>query len=135
MAEEKVKFALRLEPETRELVKQLYEQDNCRSQNEFIEKAIRFYAGYLSAANGTDYLAEVLVSMLQGSLQDTENRIARLLFKLSVETSMMMNVLAAGIEINDDELRRLRGKCVNDVKRTNGRLSFDEAVKYQRHTE
>ena len=48
MAREKIKFALRIAPETQQLVKELCERDNCQSQNEFIEKAIRFYAGYVS---------------------------------------------------------------------------------------
>ena len=43
MAREKIKFALRIAPETQQLVKELCERDNCQSQNEFIEKAIRFY--------------------------------------------------------------------------------------------
>ena len=44
MAREKIKFALRITPETQQLVKDLCARDNCQSQNEFIEKAIRFYA-------------------------------------------------------------------------------------------
>ena len=102
------KVALRLSPQMREQVKQLYEQDNCRSQNEFIEKAIRFYTGYLSAQDCTQYLSDTLLSVFQGSLADSENRMARLLFKLAVETSLMMHVLAANVDITDDELYGLR---------------------------
>ena len=53
MAREKIKFALRIAPETQQLVKELCERDNCQSQNEFIEKAIRFYAGYVSGKEAT----------------------------------------------------------------------------------
>ena len=56
MAREKIKFALRIAPETQQLVKELCERDNCQSQNEFIEKAIRFYAGYVSGKEATAYL-------------------------------------------------------------------------------
>lgn len=38
MAREKIKFALRIAPETQQLVKELCEKDNCQSQNEFIER-------------------------------------------------------------------------------------------------
>ena len=34
--------------------------------------------------------------------------------------------------IDQDTLSRLRGKCVNDVKRLNGRIDFEDAVKYQK---
>jgi len=53
-----------------------------------------------------------LASVLRGTVQDTENRICRLLFKLAVEQDMVMNVLAAGMEISDDVLHSLRVRCV-----------------------
>ena len=64
MAREKIKFALRIAPETQQLVKELCERDNCQSQNEFIEKAIRFYAGYVSGKEATAYLPPALVAAM-----------------------------------------------------------------------
>ena len=62
----------------------------------------------------------------------TEERIARLMFKQSVEMDMMMNVLAYGMEISDDTLRDLRGHCVQNVKKTNGSVTLEKAVEFQR---
>lgn len=135
MPRKKIKFALRIAPETQELVKELCSQDNCQSQNEFIEKAIQFYAGYVSGKNAMEYLPPALVAALRGTVQDSENRIARLLFKLTVEISMMMNVLAAGMEISDEDLRQLRARCVREVKQTNGRINFKDAIDYQKGVE
>ena len=56
----------------------------------------------------------------------------RPLFKLAVEQDMVMNVLAAGMEIPDEQLKALRGRCVQDVKKTSGSISLDDAVRYQR---
>ena len=70
-----------------------------------------------------------------GTVEDSEHRIARLLFKLAVETSMMMNVLAAGMEISEEDLRQLRARCVREVKQTNGNISLKDAVKYQKGQE
>ena len=36
MPREKIKFALRISPETQQLVKEMCPRDNCRTQNEFI---------------------------------------------------------------------------------------------------
>lgn len=44
-----------------------------------------------------------------------------------------MNVFAAGLEINSEELDPQRGRCVRDVKRTSGAISFKDVVKYQNH--
>ena len=113
-------------------MRDLYPRDNCQSQNEFIEKAIQFYAGYVSGQEAVDYMTPALVSAIRGTLQGSEDRIARLLFKLTVETSMMMNVLAFAADINTEQLDALRARCIKDVKKTNGTISFKDAVEFQK---
>ena len=132
MPREKIKFALRMSPETQQLVKEMCPRDNCSTQNEFIEKAIRFYAGYVSGQEAVAYLPLALSSVLRGTVQDTENRICRLLFKLAVELDMVMNVLAAGMEIPEEQLRSLRERCIQNAKRTSGSVTLDKAVSYQK---
>ena len=132
MEENKKKFALWIHPSAMEKVERLYQLDNCRSKSEFIEKAVLFYAGYVSAEDGREYFPEVIVSTVQGALDSFENRMASLMFKYAVELAMMMHVTAASFRVDEDTLSRLRGKCVNDVKRLNGCITFDDAVKYQK---
>ena len=132
MPREKIKFALRISPETQQLVKDLCAKDNCKTQNEFIERAIHFYAGYLATEDAADYLPSLYSTVLRGIVHDSENRICRLLFKLAVEIDMMMHVLAAGLEISEEKLVQLRGHCVREVKSTNGSVSLKDAVDYQK---
>ena len=132
MPREKIKFALRISPETQQLVKDLCPKDNCKTQNEFIERAIHFYAGYLATEDAADYLPSLYSTVLRGIVHDSENRICRLLFKLAVEVDMMMHVLAAGLEISEEKLVQLRGHCVREVKSTNGSVSLKDAVDYQK---
>jgi hypothetical protein len=130
--ENKHKFALWIYPDTQKRVDQLYKSDNCKSRSEFIEKAIRFYCGYISAENALEFLPTSITSAVSGAVQSTENRMARLMFKLAVEMSMMMNVVAAGADLDDIGLKRLRGKCVDDVKKSIGAVNFDEVLRFQR---
>ena len=132
MPRNKIKFALRISPEMQELVKELCPRDNCQTQNEFIERAIRFYAGYVSGKEAMEYLPPALVSAIRAAVKASEDRLSRLLFKLAVEMDMMMNILAAGMELTDEDLRELRGRCVREVKETRGRISFEDAVDYQK---
>ena len=131
MSTEKIKFALRITPETQKLVKDMCSRDNCQSQNEFIDKAIRFYAGYLSAKDAAEVLPPALVSAIKGTIQSTENRLARLLFKLAVELDMVMNILAAGMEVSEGDLKQLRERCVQEVRQTGGNITFLDTVRYQ----
>ena len=129
--EQKVKFALRITRETQRLIEEWRERDNCRSMNEFVDKAIRFYIGYISAKDASEFLPRSLVSALRGTLDDSENRISRLLFKLAVELSMTMHVVAADRGIGESDLTKLRAKCAADVKKSIGSVSFDDIVRFQ----
>jgi hypothetical protein len=127
--ENKIKFALWMTPTTQRLVKDTLARDNCKSQSEFIGKAIRFYAGYVGARDSSEFLSHALSHTLRGMMDDFENRVARLLFKLAVEQAMMKRVLASGMEIGADYLKQLRAECVEEVKRTNGGLSLEQTVR------
>jgi len=128
---EKVRFQMRISPDTDAKIKESMPLTNCQSKNEFVEEALRFYCGYLSASNALEILPPIFAAAIQGTIQDSENRIARLLFKQAVELDMMMNVVAAGRNVDDETLKRLRARCVQEVKKTGGAVTFDAAVKYQ----
>lgn len=51
-----------------------YQRDNCTTKNEFIEKAIRFYSGYLDTESADAYLPRVLADVLEGKLGALGNR-------------------------------------------------------------
>ena len=128
MTEEKVKFQMRIDPDTDRKIKAAMPRANCRSQNEFMEKAVRFYCDYLAAEDVANFLPPIFVHAMQGAIQSSENRISRLLFKLIVEISMMMNVLAEGLEINTSRLDDLRWRCVQEIKKVNGTISFKDTL-------
>ena len=112
-----------------------YQKDNCAKRNEFIAKAIRFYSGYLDAEHADEYLPRILSDVLEGKLNAFGKRMGHLLFKLSVDQNLMGNILAADIEIDPDQLRKARVRCVKEVKETNGEISFEDTVRYQKGAE
>ena len=131
----KNRTAVWLYPETMNRMDTMLDKGNAKNRSEFIENALQFYMGYLIGEDSTEFLSKVIVSAIQGLLRETESRHSGNLFRLSVEMSMMMNILAAGLEISDEDLRKLRGRCVNEVKKTKGKISMDEAVKFQQYVE
>lgn len=129
--ENKKRSAMWLYPETYLKIDRNLELTDCKNRSNFIEKAVEFYIGYLSSQSSTTYLSKILLESISGTLKETENRQSTNLFRLSVEMSMMMNILAAGLEISDEDLHKLRGRCVQEVKRNKGRINMEDAVKYQ----
>lgn len=128
----KRRFQLWIKPSILALAEQKATEDNCSSQSEFIEKAIVFYAGYLSAEDNKSYLPNVIVSTMKGIVAESEHKQGRALFKLAVEMAIMMNLIAANNDIDKITLERLRGECVAEVKRLNGNFTFDDARKWQK---
>lgn len=134
VAEEKIKFPLYVFPDTMEKVDMLYEIDNCRSKTEFMEKTIRFYCGYLlnQEHTATEFIAPQLAVITEGIVKGSEQKLSRALFKLAVEVGALTHMLAAINEIDDDTLKKLRIMCMDEVKRINGIINFEKAVRYQR---
>lgn len=129
---DKKKFALYLYPETLDKVKELYRKDDCISKSEFIEKAVRFYIGYLTAEDKSSYLPNMFLSNMRSIAAESDNRQSRMLFKLSVEIAMLQNLFAAFHDVDPESLERLRGECVQEVKRLNGSFSLKDAVDWQK---
>ena len=114
------------------MVRYHYKRDNCSTQNEFIEKAIRFYCSYLESEHDGGYLPHTLSAVLEGSFNALGDRIGRLLFKLCVEVSMLMHIIAYDTDIDLPTLEKLRARCVQDVRRTHGQISFKDILKFQK---
>ena len=128
----KIKFPLWVKPKTMETVKEMYKDDDCRSQSEFIEKAIQAYVGYLRADNSPGMLPNYMISTMKAIVDSNTTRQNRMLFKLAVEMAIMMNILAANSEIKEESLNTLRQSCIDEVKRINGTLGFEDAYYWQK---
>ena len=128
----KIKFPLWVTPETMETVKEMYKDDDCRSQSEFIEKAIQAYVGYLRADNSPGMLPNYMISTMKAIVDSSDTRMCRMLFKLAIEMAIMMNILAAHCDVKEESLSTLRQSCIDEVKRINGTLGFEDAYHWQK---
>jgi len=125
----KQKFALWVTPQVMKKVRATFKDDNCRSQSEFIEKAINFYLGYLAGENNVDYFAKAITQAIKGIVKTSEDRIARMQFKEAVELAKIVRMIAPLCEVDSEELRRLHLDCVDEVKHINGILKLDGVIK------
>lgn len=133
--EDKAKLSVYLRPETKEKLENYYKSLGFRSKSDLIDDAINFYCGYRLADNCADFYPEVIKSAVKANLESLENRMARMMFKHTVELAMMMNLFAAVYNVDQDTLYKLRAKCVSEVKRLNGKISFEDVYRYQKGEE
>lgn len=120
-AEHVAGFASRLE--------QWYAADNCRSKNEFVEKAVNFYVDYLEMQDNQSLLPTALLAALDGRLGRLEDHIARREFTREVELDLLIGIIADAVEVDRDDLKRRRAESVRNVKATNGLISLEKRAR------
>ncbi len=125
----KEKFAFYLTPEKKALLERRYQEDGSRSLTAFIENAVDFYLDYLSANSAGLFLPASLKSYLDGRLGQLEDRLSSLTFRQAVEQDMVAGILADAFQFSEDDLHRRRAESVNNVKKTNGRISLEQRVR------
>ena len=133
MVKGKQKATIFLTPSMKKKIEENYRADNCRSQSEFVEKAVDFYLGYLNTKNASAFLPEVLTTILIGIMDDFAQRIGRQLYKLSVEQNLCNHILTADTDMDQRTYQLMRGRSVREVDSTNGRITFKEEVDFQKY--
>ena len=129
---DKKRFALYIDSELLDRAAYCAGLDGCKSTCEFIARAISFYCGFLEQDISMDYLPRAFGALLEGYLNQFSDRIGGILFKAAVEQAMCNHMIAADSDLTPETMEQLRARCVADVKRTNGRISFSEILKFQK---
>lgn len=127
MSKNENRLNFRMTDETAAKIERWYQEDNCRSKNEFIEKAVNCYVDTLAAGESTTLRA--VQSAIDARLKLFEDRIASLLYKQAVEMDMAMFILLQSLNVSEEVLRQERAKSIAAVKRTNGQLRLEQKLR------
>lgn len=128
MSENKDRLNFRMKPETAEKLEHWYKADHCRSRNEFVEKAVNFYADSLAAENSAT-LPLAIQAAIDGRLKLLEDRMAAILYKQAVEIDMALSILLQSVNVDESVLRQERAKSIATIKRTHGRLRMEQKLR------
>ena len=126
-SEDRQKISVYLKPETVEQIK----KGGCKTNSEYVEKALEFYYSYMVNRQAPEFLSAAMFRSLRNVLDKTEYARSRALFKLSVEISMLLNVVAAANDFSEEDLHALRHTCIEEVMNLNGSITLDDAIKWQ----
>lgn len=103
----KIHFNARFKQRTMDTIEKHCQFDQYHSKSELIEKAIEYYDAYLNANDSTEYLESVIDKSMQKSINGIIDRLGTVLFKNSVELDMMLHIIAATNEVNQNTLDKL----------------------------
>ena len=127
--DKKSPYRVWIKPSIMERVEAAKEADNCSSNSEFVEKALQFYLGYLTSKENRFFLPNAITSTMKSIVNESANQQRTLMFKMAVEMAIMMNILALNSNLESDAIDRLRGYCIQEVKKSNGMLSYEDVLK------
>lgn len=127
----KTRKAFYIEDDIIKQIDALFLQANVKSRNEFLNQALKFYIGYLTSEKIENYMLSTISSVMHSTVKDSENRMARAMYKLAVETSKLSHVIAYSHGVDEEALRKLQAKCTDEVKRINGAVTFEDAYRFQ----
>lgn len=127
----KRRFPLYMTAEQDAEVNKFVDNGYAKSQNDFINKAIEFYIGYLRNEKNIDYIALILSSVMKSQMVDIERNLSEIIFKLAVEVAKQNHIAVSRGELDEDTLYRLNAMCCRDVASNNGRVQLENAYRYQ----
>lgn len=131
MEDKKHKYAYWLRPSLVAEIENMLEGANATSKSDFVTQAIKFYIGYLRQKKCVDFISPILAQSIKSEIGIVEQSISKMLFKLSVEQSIVNNLIAFEKEITPDSMETLRTECAKEVARLGGVVSFENAYEWQ----
>ena len=129
MGNDRNRLALRMRAETAQKIERWHKASNCRSKNEFIEKAVNFYADYLALNSDNQLLPKAVLSTIEGRLGLLEKNLSAATFNHAVELDMLVGIIGQSYQFSQNDLEKRRAQSVRNVKSTNGRVSLEKCAR------
>ena len=106
----------------------MVKQFHFKSRNEFFAEAVENYiADYLLYSN-EPAISDKLGQAVAKYSEDNAKAISKGLFRYAVQLEMMCRVLAIDRMIDKDVLKGIRREAINNVRRTRGKVRFEEIL-------
>ena len=102
----------------------LTEEYNKKSRNAFIREAVDFYCAWLEKEHIEQFLLPSLESVMGAKILNSEERLARMDFKMAVQIAMLTQMLMDHCQYSEEEFETMHVNAVRQVKETNGSFCF-----------
>lgn len=115
--EQKERIGISIDSVTLTKVDAQLKKSGVKSRSEYINIAVDAYLDFLNNETIRNVVAPMFETVVSAKIEDSENRIARIIFKLAVELSMLMHITAVNGNISEAKMKELRRLCTEEVSR------------------
>ncbi len=112
-----VRRCVNLKQETYDEIDELLVKSQSGNRNEFIEKAVKFYIGFLKTERTESYLLSTFTAVIQGTVNGAEDRIVGMIYKLAVELAMLNRIVAYDRNFAESAIDQIREIAENEIKK------------------
>ncbi len=98
------------------------------SRSELIEQSLKLFLATRNIADKSDVLVPELAECIARANDDGVTKISKGLFRYAVEVEMLIAILAGTFDVDKNELKEIRREAVNNVRRTRGKINFDDLI-------
>lgn len=105
------------------------------SRNEFYSKAVENFIADVLLHDNKSIIGEKLGQAVKELSEDNARAISKGLFRYAVQLEMITRIISELASFKSDEVEEIRREAINNVRRTRGRVSFDEIINGYYHNE
>lgn len=105
-----------IEDEQKKAIRENMEMANASSESEYIRMAIDFYSGYIKTDKVENYMLNTLSSMLQATIEKSEERIIRYVYKMAIEQGVLNRIIGIENSVDEEEFERILRVVEKEVK-------------------
>ena len=106
----------------------MVKQFHFKSRNEFFAEAVENYIADYLLSSSESAVSDKLGQAIAKYSEDNAKAISRGLFRYAVQLEIMCRVLAIDRMITKDVLEGMRHEAINNVRRTRGKVRFEEIL-------
>ena len=127
----KERFGVSLDKTLVETMEEAMKRVDAKNRSDFISLAIEYYVAHINSKSTSRVLTPALESVIGGKIKDTENHLARIIFKQGVEIAMLQHLMAICYNIDIEQLDDIRTRSIRELKRLNGNYNLEDIVAYE----
>lgn len=99
-----------------------------KSRNDLYSAAVEDFITVEILKENESFIVEKLSKAIADLSKNNSKAISQGLFRYAVQLEMVMRIIAELSELTEDEIRRLRNKSINNVKRLKGRIHIEDVI-------
>lgn len=128
----KTRFALYIDGDILKEAERRSQEAGYKSVSRYIEEAVHARNTGKAVQQADSFQMPLVETVLAKTMAAFSDRVSKLLYKCAVELSMCEHLLALDTDETQDTMKRLRARCEADLKRTEGKITFEDILRFQK---